>query len=197
MACPKAILSAAAVWIILLAGCGASQNIGYFLHGDDVEVTMMPGVPLEKMERKMTLREAVDDYFAQSQKLGNKRVSPPIIREARKGGQVVGYRRHQAFPEGFGGFRGENINPVMQHEGRPAFLLDRFHHGPDYRADIRRSDEDIEACFINHPLHRFHAAQHERQIRIHDMGQPVDGNRPEADAVIIKFFLEVSRRFAL
>lgn len=128
MACPKAILSAAAAWIILLAGCGAStvylqlnplptnetlqgdlgvkpfhvvrfvtvgastsQNIGYFLHGDDVEVTMMPGVPLERMERKMTLREAVDDYFAQSQKLGNKRVSPPIIREARKGGQVVGY----------------------------------------------------------------------------------------------------------
>lgn len=72
-------------------GASTSQNIGYFLYGDDVEVTMMPGVPLEPMGRKLSLREAVDDYFALSQKLGNKRISPPIIREARRGAQVVGY----------------------------------------------------------------------------------------------------------
>jgi hypothetical protein len=128
MARTKAILSAAAASILLLAGCGSSavylqlnplptgetlqsdlgaktfnavrfvtvgpstsQNIGYFLHDDDVEVTLMPGAPLERMDRKMSLREAVDDYFALSQKLGNKRISPPIIREARRDGKGVGY----------------------------------------------------------------------------------------------------------
>ena len=72
-------------------GSSTSQNIGYFLYGDDVEVTMMPGVPLETMGKKLSLREAVDDYFALSNRLGNKRVSPPIIREALRGGKAAGY----------------------------------------------------------------------------------------------------------
>jgi len=39
----------------------------------------------------MSLRETVADYFGLSEKLGNKRISPPIIREARRGGRVAGY----------------------------------------------------------------------------------------------------------
>lgn len=128
MVSPKTVLSVAAAWFVILAGCATptvylqlnqlpteetlgsalgakpfnavrfvtvgsstSQNIGYFLYGDDVEVTMMPGVPLETMGRKLSLREAVDDYFALSNRLGNKRVSPPIIREALRGGKAAGY----------------------------------------------------------------------------------------------------------
>lgn len=72
-------------------GPSSSQNIGYFLYGDHVEVLMLPGVPLEPMGRKLSMREAVDDYFALSKKIGNKRISPPIIREALRGGVVSGY----------------------------------------------------------------------------------------------------------
>ncbi len=72
-------------------GSTSSQNVGYFLYGDDVQVTMMPGVPLESMGRKLSLQEAVDDYFSMSKKLGNRRVSPPLIREAVRGGDVAGY----------------------------------------------------------------------------------------------------------
>ena len=72
-------------------GATTSQNVGYFLYGDGVEVTMMPGVPLEAMGRKLSLRETVDDYFDMSRKLGNRRVSPPLIREAVRSGAVAGY----------------------------------------------------------------------------------------------------------
>lgn len=72
-------------------GSGASQNIGYFLYRDNVDVTMMPGVPLERINGKMSLRETVADYFEKSQSIGNKRVSPPIVREALRGGEVTGY----------------------------------------------------------------------------------------------------------
>lgn len=72
-------------------GATSSQNVGYFLYSDNVEVTMMPGVPLERMDRKLSLREAVDDYFDVSRKLGNRRVSPPLIREALRGGSTAGY----------------------------------------------------------------------------------------------------------
>ena len=72
-------------------GAAASQNVGYFLYSDNVEVTMMPGVPLERMDRKLSLREAVDDYFDVSRKLGNRRISPPLIREAVRNGGAAGY----------------------------------------------------------------------------------------------------------
>ena len=44
-------------------GSTTSQNIGYFLYGDNVEVSMLPGVPLERISGKMSLRETVADYF--------------------------------------------------------------------------------------------------------------------------------------
>ena len=72
-------------------GVSTSQNIGYFLFRDRTEVTMAPGVPLERFDRKMSLRETVADYFNLSKSLGNKRISPPIIREVLKGKDVVGY----------------------------------------------------------------------------------------------------------
>jgi len=72
-------------------GATSSQNVGYFLYSDNVEVTMMPGVPLERMDRKLSLREAIDDYFDMSRKLGNRRVSPPLIREAARDGGTAGY----------------------------------------------------------------------------------------------------------
>jgi hypothetical protein len=72
-------------------GPTTSQNIGYFLYRDAVEVTMAPGVPLEYLNRKMTLREAVADYFNQAKSRGNKRINPPIVREALMGEKTVGY----------------------------------------------------------------------------------------------------------
>jgi hypothetical protein len=72
-------------------GSTASQNIGYFLHRDNVEVSMMPGAPLERISKKMSLRETVADYFDKSKSLGNKRISPPIVREAIRGKDVAGY----------------------------------------------------------------------------------------------------------
>jgi hypothetical protein len=72
-------------------GPTTSQNIGYFLYGDAVEVTMAPGVPLEYIDGKMSLREAVADYFSQARSRGNRRINPPILREALMGGKTVGY----------------------------------------------------------------------------------------------------------
>jgi hypothetical protein len=72
-------------------GPTSSQNIGYFLFRDRTEVTMTPGVPLERLDRKMSMRETVEDYFHQSKSRDNKRISPPIIREVIKGKDVVGY----------------------------------------------------------------------------------------------------------
>jgi hypothetical protein len=72
-------------------GPTSSQNIGYFLFTDRTEVTMTPGAPLEHLDRKMSLRDTVDDYFNQSKSRDNKRISPPIIREVIKGKDVVGY----------------------------------------------------------------------------------------------------------
>jgi hypothetical protein len=72
-------------------GPTSSQNIGYFLFGDRTEVTMTPGVPLERLDRKMSLRETVADYFSLSKSLENKRISPLIIRKVLKGEDVVGY----------------------------------------------------------------------------------------------------------
>jgi hypothetical protein len=72
-------------------GSTTSQNIGYFLYADNVEVSMLPGVPLERISGKMSLRETVADYFSLSKSLDNKRISPPIIREALRDKDVVGY----------------------------------------------------------------------------------------------------------
>jgi len=72
-------------------GPSANQNIGYFLFKDGTAVTMTPGAPLERFDRKLSLRETVDDYFDQAKSLGNKRINPPIIREVLKGKDVVGY----------------------------------------------------------------------------------------------------------
>jgi hypothetical protein len=72
-------------------GPTTNQNIGYFLYRDAVEVTMAPGVPLEYLNGKMSLREAVGDYFNQAKSRGNKRISPPIVREALLGEKTVGY----------------------------------------------------------------------------------------------------------
>jgi hypothetical protein len=72
-------------------GSTTSQNIGYFLYGDNVEVSMLPGVPLERISGKMSLRESVDDYFGMSKSVGNSRISPPIVREAIRGREVAGY----------------------------------------------------------------------------------------------------------
>lgn len=72
-------------------GPTTSQNIGYFLFRDRTEVTMTPGVPLERLDRKMSMRDTVDDYYNQSKSRDNKRISPPIIREVLKGEDVVGY----------------------------------------------------------------------------------------------------------
>jgi hypothetical protein len=72
-------------------GPTTSQNVGYFLYRDNIEVTMMPGVPLDRIEGKMSLRETVADYFRLSKSLDNKRISPPIIREALRDKDVVGY----------------------------------------------------------------------------------------------------------
>jgi len=72
-------------------GSTASQNIGYFLYRDNVEVSMLPGVPLERISGKMSLRETVADYFDKSKSLGNKRISPPLVREAIRGKEVAGY----------------------------------------------------------------------------------------------------------
>jgi hypothetical protein len=72
-------------------GPTTSQNIGYFLYRDNVDVTMMPGVPLERFDRKESLREIVADYFDKAKSLGNRRVSPPIVREALRGKDVAGY----------------------------------------------------------------------------------------------------------
>ena len=72
-------------------GSTTSQNIGYFLYGDNVEVSMLPGVPLERISGKMSLRETVADYFGMSKSVGNRRISPPIVREAIRGKEVAGY----------------------------------------------------------------------------------------------------------
>jgi hypothetical protein len=72
-------------------GPATSQNIGYFLYRDNVDVSIMPGVPLERINGKMSLREAVDDYFGMSKSAGNRRISPPILREAVRGKEVAGY----------------------------------------------------------------------------------------------------------
>ena len=74
-------------------GSTTSQNVGYFLYRDNVEVSMLPGVPLERISGKMSLRETVADYFGMSKSLGNKRISPPIVREAIRGkdrGRLLG-----------------------------------------------------------------------------------------------------------
>jgi len=72
-------------------GSTTSQNIGYFLYRDNVDVSIMPGVPLERISGKMSLREAVDDYFGMSKSMGSRRISPPILREAIRGKEVAGY----------------------------------------------------------------------------------------------------------
>ena len=72
-------------------GPTTSQNIGYFLFRDRTEVTMTPGVPLERLDGKMSMRETVADYFGQSKSRDNKRISPPLIREVLKGEDIVGY----------------------------------------------------------------------------------------------------------
>jgi hypothetical protein len=72
-------------------GPTTSQNIGYFLYRDTVEVTMAPGVPLEYLNGKMSLREAVADYFNQARSRGNRRINPPIVREALMEEKTVGY----------------------------------------------------------------------------------------------------------
>ena len=72
-------------------GSTTSQNIGYFLYGDNVEVSMLPGVPLERISGKMSLRETVADYFDKAKSVGNRRISPPLVREALRGKEVAGY----------------------------------------------------------------------------------------------------------
>jgi hypothetical protein len=72
-------------------GPTTSQNTGYFLYRDTVEVTMAPGVPLAYLNGKMSLREAVADYFSQAKSRGSSRINPPIVREALMGEKTVGY----------------------------------------------------------------------------------------------------------
>lgn len=72
-------------------GPTTSQNIGYFLYGDRVDVAMAPGVPLVYLAKKMSLREAVADYFDQAKSRGNRRINPPIVREVLMDGTIVGY----------------------------------------------------------------------------------------------------------
>jgi hypothetical protein len=72
-------------------GSTTSQNIGYFLYRDNVEVSMLPGVPLERISGKMSLKETVADYFDKAKSVGNRRISPPLVREAIRGKEVAGY----------------------------------------------------------------------------------------------------------
>ena len=72
-------------------GASTNQNIGYFLYRDNVEVTMAPGAPLERLDGKISLRDVVADYFHQAKSRGNKRISPPIVRDVRMGEETVGY----------------------------------------------------------------------------------------------------------
>ncbi len=67
------------------------QNIGYFLYRDGTEVDMMPGVPLQRINGRMSLKETVDDYYGLAKSMENRRISPPLIREAIRGGSVAGY----------------------------------------------------------------------------------------------------------
>lgn len=52
---------------------------------------MLPGVPLERISGKMSLRETVADYFDKAKSVGNRRISPPLVCEAIRGKEVAGY----------------------------------------------------------------------------------------------------------
>jgi hypothetical protein len=51
----------------------------------------LPGVPLERISGKMSLRETVADYFDKAKSVGNRRISPPLVREVLRGKEVAGY----------------------------------------------------------------------------------------------------------
>ncbi len=73
------------------SGASTNQNIGYFLYRDNVEVTMAPGIPLEHLKEETSLGEIVADYFDRAKSIGNKRISPPIVREVVLEKKIVGY----------------------------------------------------------------------------------------------------------
>ena len=75
----------------VIVGAATSHNIGYFLYRDKVDVTMMPGVSLERIDENMSLRETIADYFVKAKSTGDTRINPPTVGEVLKGQEIVGY----------------------------------------------------------------------------------------------------------